>query len=302
VPALHRLAAENPAAPYQLVAVVTTPGRPAGRNGTVQSSPVEAAARAAGVGVVLTPARLRDPAAVASIQALAPDLVVLADDGRIVPEALLGFRHGSLNLHPSLLPRHRGPTPIPAAILAGDPETGVTIIRMDAGVDTGPIVTAERLSLDGTETAPELEARLAGLAAELLELTIRPWIDGSIEAVPQAPAGATLTHRFRRDDGRLDPGQPAAILERRVRALQPWPGTWFTTARGLIAIHRASVAQGEAGDQPGTIVAAGSGIALATADGRLVVEEAQPASGRRMTGPELRRGRPWLLGAAILAA
>jgi methionyl-tRNA formyltransferase len=286
-------------AAFLLVGVVTSPGRPSGRDGRVDPSPVDAAARAAGIGTILRPARLRDPAAIETILSLAPDLVVLADDGRIVPPPLLQLSLGALNLHPSLLPRHRGATPIVATILAGDRVSGVTIIQMDDGIDTGPIVAVEPIALAGTETAPELEIRLAALAADLLARIIEPWIHGEIVPAPQTAAGATTTPRLRREDGLLDPGRPAAALERQVRALQPWPGTHLATARGPFAVHAASVAPLEPGDRPGTIVAAGSGLALVASDGRLVVDEAQPPGGRRMSGADLRRGRPWLVGQAV---
>ena len=156
---------------------------------------------------------------------------MLADYGQIVPAALLDPPFGALNLHPSLLPRHRGASPIPAAIVAGDRETGVTLMRMDAGLDTGPIVAVERLPLAGSETAPELEARLADLAADLLARSLEPWLRGDLPATPQPEEGATLTRPLRREDGRLDPALPAADLERRVRAYLPWPGTFLEVGR-----------------------------------------------------------------------
>ena len=185
VEALHALASRGPLDPFELVGVVTTPGRPAGRKGEIRPSPIEAAARDLDIVPILALPRLRPPAAVAAVLALEPDLVVLADDGRIVPRGLLDTPSGALNLHPSLLPRHRGATPIPSTILAGDTETGVTMIRMDDGIDTGPIVAVERIPLDGTETAPVLEDRLAKVAADLLMRTIGPWLRG--EVIPVVP-------------------------------------------------------------------------------------------------------------------
>ena len=283
-----------------LVAVLTTPPRPAGRRAPLAATPVGERAGLLGL-PVLTPARLRDPATVADVSGLHAALGILADYGKLVPSAILDLSpHGILNLHPSLLPRHRGATPIPAAILDGDAETGVTLFRMDAGLDTGPILASEAVALVGDEDAPGLEARLATVAADLLRRSLGPWLEGSLPAVAQPPEGASLTRPFRRDDGRLDPGRPAALLERQVRALRPWPGTFVEASTGRVGVLRAEVASGEPGDEQGRLVwDAGSGLALATAEGRLRLLEVQPAGGRRMDGATLVRGRPGLIGARV---
>jgi methionyl-tRNA formyltransferase len=284
VPSLRLLAA-HPS--VDLVGVVTAPPRPAGRNLRVERSPVHEAA----IGRVMTPSRLRDPEAVAAILELRPGLVVLADYGQIVPAALLDPPFGALNLHPSLLPRHRGASPIPAAILAGDRETGVTLMRMDRGLDTGPIVAAERVSLAGSETAPELEDRLANVAAVLLSRAIDPWLGRELVANPQPADGATLTRPLRREDGRLDPTRPAAELERRVRAYLPWPGTFLERDGERLVVGAASVAASRPGDVPGHLVRHDDRPALATADGRLVLERVTPPGRRAMTGADYVRGR-----------
>ena len=287
---LSRLAG-NP--DIELVGAVTAPARPAGRGGRVTATPIEQAARSLGVTIVLSPPRLRAPEAVESVLALRPRLAVLADYGQLVPPALLDLPFGALNLHPSLLPRHRGASPIPATILAGDRETGVTLMRMDAGLDTGPIVAVQRVALTGRETGPELEDRLQVVAADLLERSAGPWIRGELIAVPQPGAGATLTRPLRREDGRLDPARPAANLERQVRAYQPWPGSWIELSTGRITVWRASAA-GDDGE-PGTIVRDG----LATTAGRLVLEEVQPAGGKRMSWDAYLRGRPDVVGSWV---
>jgi methionyl-tRNA formyltransferase len=299
VPALQGLLAGGRDGHVEVVGVVTAPPRPAGRAGIARRTPIDLAAEAAGVLPVLAPRRLRDPAALADVLALQPDLVVLADYGGIVPAPLLEVTHGALNLHPSLLPRHRGASPIPATILAGDRETGVTIIRMDEGIDTGPIVAVDRVQLTGTESAPDLETRLATLGKDLLARTIGPWLRGELVAQPQPAAGVTWTALLRREDGRLDPGLGAAALERRIRAFQPWPGTFVETAAGRIVVHAGRVAPSEAGDAPGRVVAHGDTLALTTSDGRLVIDNGQPAGGRRMPGAELLRGRPGLVGLTV---
>jgi len=284
----------------QVVGVVSAPDRPAGRGGASTSVPVAIRAREAGV-ALLQPVRLREADPIAAIGGLEPDLGVLADYGRLVPPEVLELpARGFLNLHPSLLPRHRGAAPIPAAILAGDPETGVTLMRMDAGLDTGPVIAAERWPLTGLETAPEIEDQAAMAGARLLTAMLPDWLAGRIEPRPQDEALATLTKPLRRADGRLDPSQPSAELERRVRALQPWPGTFLELrGGGRVAIHQAALEPGDPGDRAGTLVAAGDGVALVTADARLQLSEVQPAGGRRMSGAEWRRGRPGIIGSSV---
>jgi methionyl-tRNA formyltransferase len=319
VPILDALARSHD---VRLVGVVTAPPRPAGRDAALQPTPVAKAAADLGV-PILTPTRLRDDATVSGLAALGPELIVLADYGRLVPPAVLDLpRHGALNLHPSLLPRHRGAAPIPAAILAGDAETGVSLMRMDEGLDTGPLIATMRLPLRGDEVAPELEARLAGRAADLLLETLPAWLAGRVEARPQSASGATLTRPLRREDGRLDPARPAAALERQVRAYQPWPGSFLDDRGTRLIVWRASASGPPHGDeaarplggdetaeQPdgdeaaepqdgdtageslGAIVPDGDALALVTSYGRLRLEEVQPAGRARMSGAAYRRGR-----------
>ena len=283
----------------ELAGVVTVPDKAVGRHRDITPVPVAARARERGV-QLLQPATLRTADAVAEIAALGARIGVLADYGRIVPNDILtAIPTGMLNVHPSLLPRHRGATPIAAAILAGDAETGVTIIRMDAGVDTGPIVATDRWPLDGTETAPQVEAEAAARGATLLRATLGAWLEGRIAPVPQTESGATTTRPFRRADGRLDPDAPVVELERRIRALQPWPGTWVETVAGRLTIWRAEAVPGwESGDaaQPGVFGRFG----LHARDGYLALREVQPAGGTRMTFEELVRGRPAIVGSSVV--
>jgi methionyl-tRNA formyltransferase len=296
VPILDALAA-NPR--LALVGVVTAPDRPAGRRRELTATPL--ARRATDLGLsVLRPPRVRAPEAVAEIAGLQPDLGVLADYGQIIPRALLDLpRLGILNVHPSLLPRHRGAAPIQAAIAEGDRRTGVSIIRMDAGVDTGPIVAAVDWPLLGTERAADLEAFAAREGAALLAQTLGPWLAGEFATLPQDEAGATVTRPLRREDARLDPARPAAELERRVRAYAPWPGSFIETAAGRVAIHAASVAPASAGDVPGRLARHEDRLALTTADGRLVLDEAQLAGRRSTRGDEFLRGQPRLVDSEI---
>jgi methionyl-tRNA formyltransferase len=287
-PALRRLAA-HPS--IELVAVVTAPTRPVGRKQILTPTPIGALAAELGLGPLLAPVRLRAPEAIEAILALEPGLAVLADYGQIVPPALLDLPHGALNLHPSALPRWRGAAPVPATILAGDPVTAVSLMRMDAGVDTGPVLARVDVPLEGDERAPDLELRLAQVAAELLDRSLSPWIRGDLTAQPQPAEGVELTRPLRREDGRLDPSQPAAALERRVRAYLPWPGTFLEVDGERLVVAAASVAPSEPADTPGTLVRHGRLPALATADGRLVLAQVTPPGKRPMAGEDWLRGR-----------
>lgn len=292
VPILEALLADRS---IEVIAAVSAPDRPAGRAGVLQAVPVVAIARSRDI-AVLQPERLRLPEVVATIAQLEPDLCVLADYGRLVPADLLAVpRRGMLNLHPSLLPRHRGATPIPAAILAGDSQTGVSLFLMDAGLDSGPLVATSGEGLDGSETTPILETRLAASAADLIAGAVQPWLRGELEARAQPTEGVTLTRPLRRGDGRLDPARPANLLERQVRAYLGWPGSYLETSAGRIVVLAASVGPALP-VPPGSIVAAGQGLALATADGSLELDEVQLAGGRPMSGAALVRGHPGVLG------
>lgn len=281
----------------ELVGVVGPPDRPAGREARPSAAPTVALARELGLRL-LQPARLRSDEALAEVRSLQPDLGVLADYGRIVPGPLLALpRHGILNVHPSLLPSHRGATPVPATILAGDAQAGVTLILMDEAVDSGPILGSDAWPLDGTEVAPELEARAAQRGAALLRRTLGPWLHGAIEPRAQDESAMTMTRPLRRSDGRLDPTRPVASLERQVRAFQPWPGSWLETVAGRIIVWRAEAMPDimSTHPTPGRIGRFG----LGAADGQLLLREVQPAGGRRMTWDELVRGRPAIVGSEV---
>ena len=283
----------------ELVGIITAPDRPAGRGRTLLPTPVALRARTLWM-PLLQPARLRDPEVVGEIRALRPELGVLADYGQIVPAEVLELpAHGILNIHPSLLPRHRGASPIQATIADGDERTGVTIMRMDEGLDTGPVVATTDWATTGRETAPELEQRAARKGAGLLTTVLGDWLAGGIQPTPQSAEGATLTRRLRRSDAYLDPARPAVELERRVRAHLPWPGSSVETAAGRLTVHRAAVAPGAPGDEPGVLVTHGDGLALATSDGRLVLEEVQLAGRRQLSGPEFLRGQRELVGTVV---
>lgn len=283
----------------QLVGVVSAPDKSRGRGGG--PTPVPVARRARQLRIPLQqPVRLRAPEAVAEIASLRPDLGVLADYGQIVPPMVLAIPAlGILNVHPSALPRHRGATPIRATIASGDSIAGVTLIRMDAGLDTGPIVAQETWPLSGSETAETLESEAATRGAALLRQALPAWLAGARAPVPQPEAGATLTRPLRREDGRLDPAMTAVELERQVRANIPWPGSFVDTGVGRLIVHEAEAGAGEPGDTLGSLVADGGGLAMTTRDGRLRLKRAQLAGRRATDAASLRRGAPGLVGQAV---
>jgi methionyl-tRNA formyltransferase len=296
VPILEALTA---APEVLLVGVVTAPDRPSGRRADLTPVPVARRARELGL-PLLQPARLRAPDAVAAVADLAPAFGVLADYGQIVPGSVLAIpEHGILNVHPSALPRHRGAAPIQATIATGDPTAAVTLMQMDEGLDTGPIVAQETWGLQGTETTETLEVDAARRAADLIRRTLRPWLDGALVAIPQDEGQATFTRPLRREDGRLDMTRPAQDLERLVRANAPWPGSFVDTGLGRLIVHEADVIPSQPADLPGRLVADGDGLALTTANGRLCLRRVQ-LSGRRPTdAASLRRGAPGLVGQTI---
>ena len=287
----------------ELVGVVSAADRPTGRRAELTPVPVARRARELGLRL-LQPARLGAPEAVAEVAALRPAFGVLADYGQIVPGSVLELpAHGILNVHPSALPRHRGATPIPATILAGDSVAAVTLIRMDEGLDTGPIVAQQWWALDGAATAETLEADAARRGAALVRHSLGGWLAGTLPATAQEDAGATLTRPLRREDGRLDPRRPAVELERQVRAYVPWPGTFVDTDLGRLIVHEAEVVdEAPPDDMLGTLVADGEGIALTTAAGRLRLRQAQLAGRRPTDAASLRRGAPGLIGQTVKAA
>ena len=280
-------------------AVVSAPDRPVGRNAVLTPTPVTARALELGLSV-MRPVLVRRPESVEELRAVAPDLVVLADYGQLIPRSLLDLPpRGFLNLHPSALPRHRGAAPIPATILAGDTESEVTLMVVSEEMDAGPIVATEPLQVRPDDTAVTLEKRAAEAAARLLRRALPDWLAGRLPARPQPDKGVTLTRPLRREDGRLDPSRPAVELERQVRAYQPWPGSYIESDRtvgGRLIVWEAHVAASEPGDAPGQIVPTSDhGLALATDGGRVVLETIQRVGGRRMSSAELRRGYPALL-------
>lgn len=287
--------------PYRII-LVTQPDRPAGRGGKLAPPPVKLVAEEYGL-TVLQPETLRDPEFRAQFAAFRPRVTVLVAYGEYVAPSLLDLpERGSVNLHPSLLPRWRGSTPIQSAILAGDTVTGVTIIRMDKGLDTGPIIAQQSVPIETAETHPELSARLARIGAELMAETLPLWIRGEIEATPQDNERATLTHTLSKEDGLLDWTQPASELAMRVRALQPWPGTYTYWEGRLLKILRARpVAEHVAGDPGMVSLLSGADRALVVraGEGSLQLLQVQPAGKPPMEARALLAGNPGIVGSVL---
>ncbi|HVB67557.1 MAG TPA: methionyl-tRNA formyltransferase [Acetobacteraceae bacterium] len=287
VPALLALHAAG----HEIAAVYTQPPRPAGRGQAVRPCAVQAAAGRLGL-PVRTPARLRsDPAAQAAFAALGLDAAVVAAYGLILPPAMLDApARGCLNIHASLLPRWRGAAPIQAAILAGDAATGITIMRMDAGLDTGPMLRAEPVPIPPRATAADLHDVLADLGARLiLQVLADP-----PPAIPQPAEGATYAPRLARADGRIDWTRDAAALDRQVRAFTPWPGSFTALAGAPLKVLAAQSDVGE-GAPPGTVLdpgPRGEALRVACGTGVLRVTRVQLAGGAALDTPAFLRGHP----------
>ena len=248
VPALEAVCAAD----HQIACVYTQPPRAAGRGKRARRSRVHEFAAARGL-EVRTPATFKDADAVAAFTALALDAAVVAAYGLILPPPILDApRYGCINIHASLLPRWRGAAPIERALLAGDAETGITVMAMDEGLDTGPELAKEAVPIGPHTTSVELRDRLATLGARMIVDALTGLADGTLAARPQAEEGACYAAKLARDEGRIDWSRPAVELERQVRALTPWPGCWFAYAGERIKITAATVKDGDG--VPGTVL------------------------------------------------
>lgn len=286
VPSL-RVCAEH----HEVVAVVTQPDR-SGHRGRPAPRPVADVARDLRLDV-WQPARIRDPDTEKRVRALAADALVVAAYGQIIPEGILdGPRYGGINVHASLLPRWRGAAPVAAAILAGDSETGVSIMQMEAGLDTGPVFLQRRLPVPADATTPSLTATLAGLGAGALIDVLRALRGGDAIATPQADAEATYAPRLSRSDGEVEWRERTAVeVDRRVRALQPWPGVLAVLAGGRVQLLAGAVADADGGD-PGEIVKLdGDSVVVAAREDGYRIDSVRPPGGRTMSPAAYLRGR-----------
>ena len=284
-------------ASHEVVAVVTQPDRPSGRHRRLRPSPVKQAALAASI-PVLQPERIRNDVPISALRGMDADLFVVVAFGQILPQILLDVpRIASINIHASLLPRWRGAAPIQAAIRAGDHETGVTIMKMDAGLDTGPMIEQRPIPISSDETGQSLHDKLAQLGADLLSETLPGFLGGKIVPTPQDDSVATFAPTIKKEDGRLDWAKAAAELERTVRAYTPWPGTFTHWNGAQLKIHAGYGDAGEA--SPGLIVNHVNGMAIGTGAGLFFPTELQLAGKKRLSLKEFVNGHGDFLGATL---
>jgi len=312
-------------ASIRVVAVVTQPDKPRGRNLAAQPPPVKVLAQQAEL-PVLQPARARDPEFLAALRPYAPDLVVVAAYGQILPATILELpKHGCLNVHTSLLPKYRGAAPIQWSIANGDSETGVTIMKMDAGMDTGAMLSQRNTAITPEDNGATLHDRLAGLGAELLLATIPGYVAGEIQPRPQPMEGVTYAPKIKKEDGHINWTQPATVIWNRLRAFTPWPGAYTSWPAGTkihtLKLWAAQVVElpRPAGDtnvatgvppvvesgilppgpitpklySPGEILQSNKeGIIVGCGKQALCITELQREGGRRLTAGEFLAGHP----------
>jgi methionyl-tRNA formyltransferase len=290
VPSLEAIAASG----HRLVAVFTQPDRPSGRGRALATSPVKARAIELGL-PVRQPASLKDPEAAAALAEFTPDVIVVVAYGLLLPPAVLALpRLGCLNVHASLLPRWRGAAPVARAIEAGDDRTGVCIMRMEAGLDTGPVMLRRETPIGPRETTGELEARLADEGGLAIVEALDALAAGRASFEPQDDARATWAAKLSKAEARLDWREPAAVLARRVRALHPWPVAETTLDGAQLRIHEAEAGPAAGrGEVPGTVTRADAGgVAVVTGDGELKLLRVQLPGRRVVSAVELANARP----------
>ncbi len=301
LPALQRLVESE----YEIAGVYTQPDRPAGRGRHERPSPVKELALEYGLPVFQSP-RISAPESVEALAALQPDVMVAAAYGQILRQPVLDVPpRGVLNIHPSLLPRYRGASPVSAAILAGDSETGVTIMLMVLALDEGPILSQRCVAIDPRDTTGTLTERLAREGADLLMETLPAYIDGSLKPRPQDASLASYVSTVKKEDGLIDWSLPAVQIWRRVRAYNPWPGACTHLDSAVLRIHEALPLAGESGEPPGTVVALppsaeeaarDAGFAVQTGEGLLAMLRVQREGRRAIPTKEFLRGERAFLG------
>ena len=300
VPSLKALATSGR---HEVKAVFSQPDRPAGRDLKLRPPPVKAAAQELGV-PVFQPEKIRSPVVLSDLASLEPEVIVVAAYGQILPKAILSLpRFGCLNIHASLLPRHRGASPIQASILEGDSETGITIMQMDEGLDTGDILFKVATPIGPGETAGDLHDRLAQLAPNALLECLDLLETGAVAREKQSDALATYAPKLTHKDGEIAWNESAEQIERRVRAMAPWPGAYTHLLLGgapvVLKVHRAEIWDGFGGPPGSVAVADDRGIRVAAGSGGISLTEIQVAGGKRLTAADFLRGHPIASGVRL---
>ncbi len=289
---------------HELVGVVTQPDKPVGREQRILPTPIKAALAGSAV-PILQPERIKRPEAIDAIRAWQPDVIVVMAYGQILPRALLEIpRVACLNLHASLLPKHRGAAPIQAAIRAGDSETGITVMYMDEGLDTGDLLLERRIPILPNETGGSSHDRLAEIAPAALEEALTQLAYGNAARAPQNNELATYAPKLEREHGQIDWSQSAAAIERTIRAFDPWPGTYMLVGEDSAPAKKLKIFGSTLGTQSGLapgqlMIADGGGLAIGAGDGALELGEVQLEGKKRMTAAALVRGHGWIARATI---
>lgn len=281
-----------------LVGVFTQPDRPKGRGKQLTAPPVKQLAEEHGI-PVFQPDKLRRPEAVAEVQGLGPDLIVVVAYGQILPKSVLEIpRFGCINVHASLLPRYRGAAPINHALMAGETETGITTMYMDVGLDTGDMLVKQALAIDSEETAGQLHDRLAELGRTTMQETLELLCEGRLERTVQDDDQASYAPMLKKEDGRIDWRRPASDLHNQVRGLDPWPGAFTSLDGELLKLAGTRPATGTG--TPGTVLAVGpENIEVACGEGSLLIRELQLAGRKRLPAGEFLRGCALAVGARL---
>jgi methionyl-tRNA formyltransferase len=296
VPTLEDLAHD-----HTILAVFTQPDKPAGRGQQLTAVPVKHWAVAHNVPVHQPKSFRKEPQAIDVLRDLKPEVIVVAAYGLILPQAVLDVpRFGCLNVHGSILPRHRGAAPITSAILAGDAETGITIMQMDAGLDTGPMLSIARERIRSDDTTASLSERMSHLGAQLMADTLPKYLSGEIAPQPQPEDGATYSPKIDKANAQINWNKPAIEIERMVRAYIPWPGTQTLWDGQLVKVLKTQVIEGKRDGEIGRVAKLSDGsIGVMTGEGVLVLKEIQLAGRKAMKAEDFVRGQPKFIGAVL---
>lgn len=288
---------------YEIAAVYTQPDRESGRGRHLVASPVKQVAMSRGIRV-MQPESLKGEGALEALASLAPELIVVAAYGQILPRAVLSLaKFGCVNIHPSLLPKYRGSSPIASAILQGEDVTGVTIMLLDIGMDTGPILKQTKVPISAEDTTGSLTAKLAQIGARLLQGTLPGWLGGSLKPQPQDEAQATYTRQITKEDGEIDWQLSALELWRRVRAFDPWPGCYTRWKDKRLKIIQTVPVDGEKAGEVGKVIALPqpslAPVGVVTGDGVLGLLRVQLEGKKEMSAMEFLLGQSDFLGSSI---